>query len=126
MDGYDSKRWERINEQVKDMGLTFEVAGQTIILSRKGKAPQAVGTFYDVDSLHYFLYGYDWGRQLLSKKQEPKSKTKAKKSPAVWSTRKPHCDYRLSDWMDDVAAYATVLGYNDWVHHNIEADTALH
>jgi len=85
MNGYDVKRWERITQKAKDLGLKLEIAGTQLELYRTGKAQNLLGSFEDAMHLMYFLDGYDWGRQLLSRKEEEekeqKEEPKAKTGP---------------------------------------------
>jgi len=84
MNGYDVKRWERITQKAKDLGLKLEISGTQMELYRTGKAQNLLGSFEDALHLMYFLDGYDWGRQLLSRKEEKQKEEeepKAKPGP---------------------------------------------
>lgn len=64
MDGYDVNQWDRVGAKAKDLGLALDVSGPNLRLFRSGAQ---LGVFATVDQLSYFVDGYDWGRQVLSR-----------------------------------------------------------
>lgn len=137
MDGYDVKRWERVQERVKELDLTMTISGSTIEINRTDKNTNPIGfVFQSVQDLSWFLDGYSWGKQPPAPKVVEKVQAKRGPKPKAKPVRGEHkptfdttkfeyykgvCGTAPADMPDDCEWFNHLDG--QWLIETVEPDS---